>query len=129
MGESPGARTRVASPAELQEAQPDVHQHRLMPVVGQQHADDVSAVIDVVKTGGLFDHPMFDASQDASFDGLGRLRGLLLCDAERRTQHRVLPPPGDRWSAPVARHANGRLQVCASADAERARHPAWTAVV
>lgn len=100
-----------------------------MPVVGQQHADDVSAVVDVVKTGGLFDHPMFDASQDASFDGLGRLRGLLLCDAERRTQHRVLPPPGERWSAPVARHANGRLQVCASAGAERARHPAWTAVV
>ena len=55
--------------------------------------------------------------------------GLLLCDAERRTEHRVLPPPGERWSAPVARHANGRLQVCASADAERARHPAWTAVV
>ena len=49
-----------------------------MPVVGQQHDDDVSAVVDVVKTGGLFDHPMFDASQDASFDGLGRLRGLLL---------------------------------------------------
>lgn len=100
-----------------------------MPVVGQQHDDDVSAVVDVVKTGGLFDHPMFDARQDASFDGLGRLRGLLLCDAERRTEHRVLPPPGERWSAPVARHANGRLQVCASADAERARHPAWTAVV
>ena len=100
-----------------------------MPVVGQPHADDVSAVIDVVKTGSLFDHPMFDASQDASFDGLGRLRGLLLCDAERRTQHRVLPPPGERWSAPVARHANGRLQVYASADAERAHHPAWAAVV
>ena len=100
-----------------------------MPVVGQQHADDVSAVVDVVKTGGLFDHPMFDASQDASFDGLGRLRGLLLCDAERRTQHRVLPPPGERWSGPVATHANGRLQVCASAGAERARDPAWTAVV
>ena len=129
MGESPGARTRVASPAELQEAQPDVHQHRLMPVVGQQHDDDVSAVIDVVKTGGLFDSPMFDGSQDASFDGLGRLRGLLLCDAERRTEHRVLPPPSERWSGPVATHANGRLQVHASAGAERARDPAWTAVV
>ena len=96
-----------------------------MPVVGQQHADDVSAVIDVVKTGGLFDH----GSQDASFDGLGRLRGLLPCDAERRTEHRVLPPPSERWSGPVATHANGRLQVHASAGAERARDPAWTAVV
>ena len=89
----------------------------------------MSAVIDVVKTGSLFDHPMFDASQDASFDGLGRLRGLLLCDAERRTQHRVLPPPGERWSGPVATNANVRLLVHAIAGAERDRQPAWTSVV
>ena len=71
-----------------------------MPVVGQQHDDDVSAVVDVVKTGGLFDHPMFDASQDASFDGLGRPRSLLLCDAERRAQStRVTRAGGHRFCA------------------------------
>ncbi len=126
MGESPGARTRVASPAELQEAQPDVHQHRLMPVVGQPHADDVSAVIDVVKTGGLFDHPMFDASQDARFGGLGRLRGVRPCDAERGTEQRVVPPPGDQaWLRPVAAMVGGQLTVYAAPQDRQDGRVAW----
>ncbi|MDO5623832.1 MAG: hypothetical protein Q4G71_04000 [Pseudomonadota bacterium] len=82
-----------------------------------------------LETGGLFRHPMFDERTDGTFDALGRLHGMLLCDAERRTEQQVLPPHDQRWTAPVAVREGDRLRVFASADAQRAGQPAWESVV